>query len=436
MVRYNPIVKNSSIAGISVSDGCNSTLRALDIMDCVIHHLQRRNIFVIFNNHNSWAAWVGAGAAKHSQGLWNLPGYSTKDWISSMETLIRRYKVTGIDFRNEIHDQDGIRITWGESEDVNSDWLAATSKAYDRIYRIDPDILAIVGGLCWNTDLRAMTKNVGPVRAFNNKKLVYTVHIYTFTYWWTVGGDIITRYITPISFFSGLFLMIVSVVMISRIYQKNLLIQSQMKFYFQMGQIHEIIYMGMDSVVYQTIAASFWFHISWLIVAVSFTNAASSAGCHPLAVDANWLVIASSVWTVLSFLSVCCSCCCTSNRIFTSMYVALSILWIGIFFLSVYVVCFYLSTERAYQDYFKIWSLDNRPVPVWVGEFGTGNPYESKFKTIWDFIHERYDLDFAYWAFNGRKWNGKKWESESFGLLNDAYDAWRIPPFVDILFKL
>ncbi len=37
----------------------------------------------------------------------------------------------------------------GETLDVNTDWLAASSAAYERIFRIDPEILVVVGGLCW-----------------------------------------------------------------------------------------------------------------------------------------------------------------------------------------------------------------------------------------------------------------------------------------------
>ncbi len=145
MVKYNPVVKPDSVAGILPSDGCNSTLRALDVMDCVVFHLQKRGMLLIFNNHNSWGSWVGAGAVKHQQGLWNMPGYSTEDWIQSMEAITQRYKIAGMDLRNEIHDQGGVKITWGETTDVNTDWLAASTAAYERLHKIDPEILAIVG---------------------------------------------------------------------------------------------------------------------------------------------------------------------------------------------------------------------------------------------------------------------------------------------------
>ena len=118
MAKYNPPVLPSSVAGIAPSDGCASTARAFDVMDCVVRHLQQRGILLIFNCHNSYGTWVGANDQKYNQGLWNLPGFTTEDWVQSLETFARRYKITGIDLRNEIHDQDGVRITWEETENT------------------------------------------------------------------------------------------------------------------------------------------------------------------------------------------------------------------------------------------------------------------------------------------------------------------------------
>jgi len=116
-----------------------------------------------------------------------------------LEAFARRYKAAGIDLRNKLHDQDGVRITWGDSEDTDTDWLAASTLAYDRLHAVDPTCLLIVGGLCWNSDLRAMAKRVGPVRAFNNRKLIYTVHVYPFWFWWRAEDDIISRVFAPVA---------------------------------------------------------------------------------------------------------------------------------------------------------------------------------------------------------------------------------------------
>jgi hypothetical protein len=439
MVKYNPVVRPDAVAGILPSDRCNSTLRALDVMDCVVYHLQKRGILLIFNNHNSWGSWVGAGPVKYQQGLWNMPGYSSEDWIQSMETITERYKITGMDFRNEIHDQYGVKITWGETDDVNTDWLAASSAAYERLHRIDPEILAIVGGLCWNTDLRAMTKKVGPQMAFDNGKLVFTVHVYTFSFWWNADNHLIENVVTPISLWLSVILFTSSAIGFFECRQErrmkqqsrgcayNIIEENSPCHRFQHhprrknGPELQSETLNSPSATAAFLATSIIFHVGWLALAVFYFNTATSAGCSSFAADSVWLITLSSILTLCSGTLFFCYC-------FTLSKVAsFSLLWASFFFMSVHAVGNYLSSDTAYYDSLKTWALEDRTVPVWVGEIGTGTPNEDSFQLLWRFIRDNYDLDFAYWAFNGRKFTQQGWESESFGLMNDQYSDWRFP---------
>lgn len=273
-------------------------------MDCVVRHLQARGILVILNNHNSWGGWVGSGASKQDQGLWNLPGYTTEDWIRSLESLVRRYKVAGVDLRNEIHDQDGVRITWGETSDVNTDWLAASSAAYERMYLIDPDVLVIVGGLCWNTDLRAMVESIGPRRAFINQKLVYTVHIYSFSFWWTSGDNMIADVITPWALLLSLLSFLVAGVCLYAISQKRGWMWHPANFsaysYSLLDQTHCVHQneskQGIVSWAPTFLSMSIVFHAGWLALSIYYFSTASSAGCSSFAYDSVWLIILASVF--------------------------------------------------------------------------------------------------------------------------------------------
>jgi hypothetical protein len=442
LIKYNPIVKPASVAGILPSDRCNSIERALDVMDCLVHHLQVRGILIIFNNHNSWGGWVGAGAAvNNNQGLWNLPGYSTEDWIQSLEFLVRRYKIAGIDLRNEIHDQDGVRITWGETSDVNTDWLAASTAAYERIYKIDPDILVIVGGLCWNTDLRAMTKNIGPSRASINRKLVYTVHVYTFSFWWTFGGNMIRDVITPLALLGSLLSLLIVGMWICTSYQKRRSTYSASYTLLVLDSSYSSLNarcdyddefqqptLSMSHKVYILLSMSVVFHVGWLCLAVLYFNIANTAGCSSFANDSIWLIILSVVLVIGSGVGIVCNV-----QDFTSA-IMFGLVWLGLLFLSIFALGVYLSSDAALSDSLGVWALDHRSVPVWVGEFGTGTPDEVAFKWLWGFISDRYNLDFAYWAFNGQKWMNGAWESESYGLANDQYTHWRIPGFINDIF--
>lgn len=439
MVKYNPVVRPESVAGVLPSDGCNSTIRALDVMDCVVLHLQRRGILLIFNNHNSWGGWVGAGASKNNdQGLWNLPGYSTEDWIQSMEHITRRYKIAGMDLRNEIHDQGSVKITWGQSSDVDTDWLAASSAAYERLYKVDPDILAIVGGLCWNTDLSAMTKTVGPHSAFVNKKLVYTVHVYTFSFWWN-GQDFITDFLTPASFWLSLLCLTASVVTVVPVVTAVTGFQLQLAACKSTGNAYGLLDPSVgwihisdaSAAVSGFVSASLIFHLGWLALAIFYYNTASAAGCSSYAEDSIWLIVLASVLTLGAFVCLLWHLCCYGG---CRLLFAFGLVWLGLFFMGVSAVGAYLSSYQSYLDSLKAWSLKDRQVPVWVGEFGTGMPEEPLFNLIWEFISERHNLDFAYWAFNGRKYMNGAWESEAFGMMNDLYTEWRFPLFVHAMF--
>lgn len=429
MVKYNPKVKREAVAGILPSDGCNSTERALDVMDCVVSHLQRRGILLIFNSHNSHGTWVGAGAAKNDQGLWNIPGYSTEDWIQTMETIARRYKMAGMDLRNEIHDQEGTKITWGETDNVDTDWLAASSLAYDRLYKVDPDILAIVGGLCWNTDIRAMMKKVGPTQALRNKKLVYTVHVYTFSFWWN-EQDIISKVMTPLSIWLFFPLLSASITC----FYFGFFGSQRSGGYKQLELSPALPRHDWLTTALAFLSSSVPFDAGWLALAIFYSSTAVEAGCSSFAADSTWLVVLASI---ALGLAVCAGIgLLYYNREFPwLLFASFTLLWIGLFFLGIFAVGTYLSSYASYTDNLDAnWSLRDRPVPVWVGEFGTGTPSEPVFKMIWDYIHARHDLDFAYWAFNGRKWSNGAWESEGFGLTDEKYQGWRLPGFTQAIY--
>jgi len=112
--------------------------------------------------------------------------------------------------------------------------------------------------------------------------------------------------------------------------------------------------------------------------------------------------------------------------------------WLGCYGLSNLCLILYLESEKAVIDFLGIWGLDGRPVPVWVGEFGIDHrdaPTNRVWQLVWGYISGRYDLDFAYWAFNGRMWREGKWDDETFGLANYNYTGFRDVKFVSQIFK-
>lgn len=429
LTKHNPVVTPSSVQGVRAGE-CNSTERAMDVMDCVVHHLKERNLLLFFNSHTSWAGWVGNSAVEQ-QGLWNLPGYPTMDWIRSMEHIVSRYEIAGMELRNEIHDQDGRVITWGESHDVDTDWLAASSLASERLHQVDPSILIVVGGLCWNLDLRSMIKKVGSLPAFLRGKLVYSAHVYSFSFWWRMEERMLDM-VNLASVLLSVISLMLSVLLWFKYSANQKRFEKGGDFYKQLDGCDKAA--SCDTAMWISFASStFVFFVGWLILAVLFSEKSKQGGCSTLADDAHWLVGLSSVMIVVTgLLALCYWRVLVSNGFIPFFFLSLSF-----FFLSLFVTTVYLKSDGAMVDFLGVWSLNNRPVPVFVTELGVSDPDYHVWRVIRDYVIGKYDLDFAYWAFNGRKWTrGGVWVDETFGLVKEDYKTWRHPALIRDLFSL
>ena len=78
-----------------------------------------------------------------------------------------------------------MHITWGESDDVDSDWKAASELAARRMRAagVAPIDVVIVSGLCFTFDLRKLVEDP-PSIPQGVHKLVFTTHYYRFSLWW------------------------------------------------------------------------------------------------------------------------------------------------------------------------------------------------------------------------------------------------------------
>ena len=84
--------------------------------------------------------------------------------------------------------------------------------------------------------------------------------------------------------------------------------------------------------------------------------------------------------------------------------------------------------------------------PVWLGEFGAGADYDDRKTrgaagTYWAHMlrfMKEYELDFAYWPYNGDRWKNEtqEWDDEWYGLLNREYNDSRRPGQLADLQKL
>lgn len=403
----------------------------LGVLDYVVDALTSKGLMVILNSHTTVPGWVGMEGHMYEeapQGLWHGPNISTHEWAKGLALLAARYArnalVVGIDLRNEIHDQDGTVITWGESSDINSDWLAASALAERQIALVNQDILIIVSGLCRAYDLRAMVSLPGPLPALYRRKLVYSTHMYVFSWWWidllpweTVGW---------VS--TALFLLLFLILLACYYYDARL--RSHHNKYKLLHSNHR-----KDSEAWMAILAAFSpFASLWIAVAYGKMAVAQVAGCSTIAHEAEpWLVLGIILF-VLSFAALILSASVFSSC-FKCKPVLISLLgWTCLLCLALMTLSYCTTTYWMVLTELSRWQLDKRSIPVWVGEFGTGVGDVSQGWSFLTRVLRDYDLDFAYWAINGLKWHNGAWTVEGFGLLSEDYKAIRDQAFADSLF--
>jgi hypothetical protein len=104
------------------------------------------------------------------------------------------------------------------------------------------------------------------------------------------------------------------------------------------------------------------------------------------------------------------------------------------------VLCGEQSSYRLFLSGISRWRLDDRPVPVFVGEFGTGpiySPGDINSNREWNNILRLLDeksLDFAYWTLNGAQYKEGAWNEEGFGLLDMTMHWIRNETFTRLVF--
>ena len=408
---------------------------ALEVLDAVIHSLTSRGLMVILNSHTTQPGWIGSNETQ--QGLWHGFGLRTADWAQALATLAARYAQTplviGFDLRNEIHNQNGITITWGESNDAQSDWLAAATLADRAITYANPDALIIVSGLCRSYDLRRMIQKPGPEAALNRRKLVYTTHVYTFSWWWTYMDPYPVPEIALGLFLSALIALAVAIRCRDIAHYDAIAQYESEDTDIKPKKTTRVSCPTIDSQIIQAFTGAFApFACVWIAIACVKTDIAYSTGCDTIAAESEPWIIAGVVLLVPSLMALVL-CCITKGH--WQMLLIGFLFWTCLACLAICILCCITPTYWMVQEELSRWCLDGRTIPVWVGEFGepVGSD-SSSWRHLTQMLRDN-DLDFAYWALNGRKWNKVGWQPEHFGLLDESYTRIRDKPFTDRVFQ-
>ena len=404
--RINPVPPAFAVSG---DPQCGHN--AMDFFDCVIRRITDAGIMVVLNNHNSYAGWVGGGDMATRQGLWNMPNYSAYVWLDCLEHMAWRYRnnslVVGMDIRNEIYDMDGTYITWGKSKDITSDWMAASYAASDRIEAVNPEMLIIVSGLCIGYDITEMTMFPGPSNALNRRKLMYTVHVYTWGLWWEQLS------------WASINLLSVALLLVG-----GLLMNAHARWLATMQKV---------DLVGVAVSAFGPFAVLHFAVFYIWYGVYQSIGCSAYT---HTLGVTMAFYGVMAGLSVVFT---VKSRVGIQ---AQHLWWFLVGFLCCAHALYFIGLSGVSQTYFMIsnelskWKLDRTPVPVWLGEFGSNwRDNRLVWRNLLDYLKNN-NVNFAYWPLNGQTWDNlhSKWMDESFGLLNENYTNVRNPEFVSFIF--
>lgn len=157
-------------------------LRARGVFAAVVQALSAQGVMVVLDNHTSGAEWCCSTA--DGNGLWHTPRYSTARWVAAWKSIVSHFKgdpwVVGAELRNELRadTRDGLTPYWGSSgtADLNRNWHAAAQLAGNAVLSVNRNLLVIVDGLNYATDLQGVYRH--PLQLNTRDRVVYAAHDY------------------------------------------------------------------------------------------------------------------------------------------------------------------------------------------------------------------------------------------------------------------
>jgi endoglucanase len=133
----------------SINYALNPDLAGLDslgLLDAVVHYLDARGLYVLFDHHRPDCAAISE--------LWYTAQYPESQWIADLTLLAARYggvaRVIGVDPKNEPHGA----ATWGTGNPA-TDWNRAAERAAAAVGGVAPHWLIFVEGIQQNPSCSA-----------------------------------------------------------------------------------------------------------------------------------------------------------------------------------------------------------------------------------------------------------------------------------------
>ncbi len=169
-------------------------LTPLQVLGRTIEGITRQGLLVILDDHSTNASWSGAQGSVN--GLWyDLPGFTTEDWENDWRTIVKDFGsmegVVGVDLRNEPRENRNHESPTWEMDNLSNpeprNWQQAASEAAGLVLSEDPNLLVLVEGIEYATNLEGVraipVEPISPNSSFSggqSPQVVYEAHDYAF----------------------------------------------------------------------------------------------------------------------------------------------------------------------------------------------------------------------------------------------------------------
>ncbi|KAK7318680.1 hypothetical protein RJT34_03385 [Clitoria ternatea] len=160
-----------SIAGFQTNNPSIVDLPLIQAFQAVVKSLGDNNVMVILDNHITQPGWCCGST--DGNGFFGDKNFDPNQWILGLTKMATLFKgvstVVGMSLRNELR---------GPKENEN-DWFRFMVKGAEAVHAANPDVLVILSGLNFDTDLSFLQKR--QVSLTFKGKLVFEAHRYGFT---------------------------------------------------------------------------------------------------------------------------------------------------------------------------------------------------------------------------------------------------------------
>ncbi|XP_043706633.1 glycosyl hydrolase 5 family protein-like [Telopea speciosissima] len=167
----NSLGLGEAAIGIVSNNPSLFNLTLLQAYDAVVDQLGTNGLMVVLDNHVSRPQWCCGD--NDGNGFFGDTYFDPEEWLQGLDIVAKRFsgksQVVGMSIRNELR---GPR----QSE---TDWYRYIRRGVKKIHKANPNVLVIVSGLNYDTELSFLKGT--PLGVNLDNKLVYEAHWYSFS---------------------------------------------------------------------------------------------------------------------------------------------------------------------------------------------------------------------------------------------------------------